>query len=185
MRKVLHGLLLCAAGAVMAGCGAGGARAGAAAAPASTSARAAIRAGDPGRSSEQGAILSAWRAALSAIDTAARTADWRSAAIRATHVMPQLGIVEHNLLAMHLDGEVATGHDRLLWARVVSIDGTTAEVVGCVSGDEIGVFAATGRPVPGIAGEAGKAGITSTMLLTSSGWKLERQSGTEGTCRPS
>src|SRR5579872_3848765 len=101
------------------------------------------------------AVLVAWRAALDAFDTAARSADWDSPALRATHVQPQLLAATDSLLAERMSGETSVGLTWVVRAAVERVHGPQAWVLACVDDGQIDVVAATGRPVPGPLGQAG------------------------------
>jgi len=121
------------------------------------------------------AILAGWKAAHEALDAAARTMDWSSPALAATHVQPQRGIVVRNLWLEHWAHYISIGHDSIVWSEVRSESAHTAKVVACVNEDEITVYAATRKPVPGVLGESGYGGFDATMIQTPTGWKLEDQ----------
>jgi hypothetical protein len=121
------------------------------------------------------AVLVGWQASLDAFDEAARTMNWRSPALAATHVEPQLGIAVRNLWLQHWAHYIAVGHDSVLWTEVVNTSDKRATVIACIDENEIAVFSSTHRPVPGIAGERERTEATATMTNTSTGWKLERQ----------
>jgi len=135
-----------------------------------------------GTSARDEAVLTAWRAAIVAFDTAALTDDWQSPALAATAVPPALNIATSVLKHMAANAEVGEGRDRILAARVLSADSTHALVSGCVYGHEIAVYRGTSRPVPGSAGEVGTVLITSTLIDTSAGWKVEDQFTKEEPC---
>jgi hypothetical protein len=132
--------------------------------------------------SVDGAVIAGWKAALNAYDTAARSSDPNSPALVATHVEPELSIAEKSLALERYNNAIATGSDRVLRARVVSLSDKSATVAACVNGGEIFVDASTRQPVPGVLGQAGIEGSNATMLLTPGGWKLERQTVREGRC---
>jgi hypothetical protein len=58
-------------------------------------------------------------------------------------------------------------------------------VLSCVQGDEITVEAQSGKPAPGIAGEAGLEQFNATMIETSDGWKVAAETVIEGMCSTS
>ena len=137
---------------------------------------------DASTSSVDVAVIAAWKASLYAYDSAARTSNPNSPGLAATHVEPELTSAEKNLALERSDKAIATGNDHVLRVRVVSLSGKTASVAACVNGREIFVNEATRQPVPGVLGQAGIEGSNATMLLTPEGWKLERQTVTEGRC---
>jgi hypothetical protein len=130
------------------------------------------------------AIVAGWRAAYEAFDVAERTMDWESPALAATNVPPQLGIDTENLKIEYEAGYVSVGHDSILTVDVVKRAAQVATVVACTNENEISVFASTLEPVPGELGETGLTGFTSIMVDTASGWKIEQNETTEGTCPP-
>jgi hypothetical protein len=135
-----------------------------------------------GTSARDEAVLTAWRAAIVAFDTAALTDDWQSPALAATRVPPELNVARSVIFQMAARGEVAVGTERIIAARVVYVLASRAEVVGCVGGNEIAVFRATGKPVPGVLGEVGQARLDSILVRTPSGWKVRNQTAEEVTC---
>ncbi len=124
------------------------------------------------------AIRSGWRAALMAFDSAALTMNWKSPAVAATHVEPQLGVAIRNLWLEHWAHYIAIGRETVLWTEVVNVSGNNATVDACVDADEIAVYSSTHAPVPGPLGERERAEAIANMIETSSGWKLEHQEWT-------
>jgi hypothetical protein len=127
-------------------------------------------------------ILSAWWAAEEAFDTAALTDDSDQPSLAATTVSPQLDLTRLLLEQMAAAGEQAQGSIDNGHPRVVAIDGDVATVRSCVDDTEIAVFAATGRPVPGLLGEKDRELFTSTMQQGANGWKLSAQTLGVGQC---
>ncbi len=135
------------------------------------------------RSAETQEILAAWRAAHAAIDAASRRPGSITPALAATHTRAQLARVEANLKKMAAAGEVGVGPDgTVIWDRVLSRGSGWAIVEGCIAGSEVGVFAATGRPVPGPLGYKGPELVMARMAKTSSGWKLAAENIEEEKC---
>jgi hypothetical protein len=126
-------------------------------------------------SARDSAILAGWKASLEAFDAAARTMDWSSPAVAATHVQPQRGIAVRNLWLEHWAHYISIGNDSIVWTEVHPESAHTAKVIACVNGNEITVYEATRKPVPGVLGESGHGGYNATMVQTPTGWKLERQ----------
>jgi hypothetical protein len=126
--------------------------------------------------------VSGWLAALEAFDAAAHTSDWRSSALTATHIDPQRSVVVSQLRSLSRAGIVAQGSEHLVNVRVLSVNGTSAEVLGCVIDDEVDVYSSTGRPVAGPAGKAGPDVIWSEMSETSTGWKVDSETTEEESC---
>jgi hypothetical protein len=137
---------------------------------------------DASTRSVDAAVIAGWKAALKAFDAAERTANWKSSALNAAYVEPQLGIVRANLLAEGVSHEVARGQDRVVNVKVVVVTNRRASLVSCVYGNEIITDSSTGRPVSGILGQGGPEEFRSTMVLAGSVWKLEAQTVTEGAC---
>jgi hypothetical protein len=127
-------------------------------------------------------VVTSWKNALKAFDDAERYANWREAALADTNTQPQLGRIQANLRDEGLREERAVGQDAVLSVRVESMSANGAAVVACVNGGEIIVNSA-GQPVRGVLGESGIEEFRATMMRTSSGWKIQRQAVTEGTCR--
>jgi hypothetical protein len=128
------------------------------------------------------AVVAAWRAALSAVDKAARTANWQYPKLESTHTGSQLDRVRDNLRAEAAAHEVAKGVDTVLGVEVRRRTNDSAQVMACVQGDEITVDAKTGKPASGIAGEAGPEQFNATMIRTAEGWKVASETVLEGAC---
>ncbi len=127
-------------------------------------------------------MVAAWEAAQVAFHDAALTADPSFPALAATMVDPQLGGAESALRGMRARGEVARGPDFYGSPRVSTVTATGATVVSCVHGEEIVIFPRNGRPVPGVLGQPDYELVTSTMVPTSSGWKVADQTVRVGAC---
>lgn len=124
-----------------------------------------------------------WIAATNAFANASFTDYWRSPALSATELSPELSATQSLLRSRSEAGIVARGSLKILSVQVTSVTGSYAQVVGCVGGNLIDVYLSTGHPVSGIAGEVADPKIFSADLMhTSSGWKVARQSVREGSC---
>jgi hypothetical protein len=126
------------------------------------------------------AVLKAWRAAENAFYRAeASPTGSTDPALAATMVDPELELVERNLAANEAQGFIGTGSWDLGSPRVSALEPSTrptkATVVSCIHDTAILVDEHTGRPVAGVAGTPDWLGATSTMELTSAGWKLSQQ----------
>lgn len=138
-------------------------------------------------SGENGAtaeVLSAWRAAELAFESAARTADSAEPALAATTGDPQLSFTENLLSQMRGSGEAARGPVDLGQPTLVSATATEATVRACLHDAEIVYVLATGRPVPGIAGQVADELVVSLMARTAGVWKLVDQSVRVDACTP-
>jgi hypothetical protein len=124
-----------------------------------------------------------WIAATNAFAIASLTDYWRSPALAATEVGPEL-TASQSLLRSHSEaGIVSRGSLKILSVRVTSVTGTDAQVVGCVGGDPFDIYLTTGRPVLGNAKATAESRVFSAQVIqTSSGWKVDRQSMKEGPC---
>jgi hypothetical protein len=120
-------------------------------------------------------VLSAWLAAELAFQDAAVTADANEPALAATTLEPQLGVRRSFFEQMRISGEVGRGPTHYGTPTVTALEGHRATVRACAYDQEIVVSAATGRPVEGELGQADYVAYTSSMELTSSGWKLLTQ----------
>lgn len=127
-------------------------------------------------------VIAGWKAALNAVDTAARTGDAMSVNVAKTHVEPEFSIVKSNLESERAADAVAIGHDRILSVEVEKLSGMHATVIACVNGGEIIVNALTHDPVAGVLGQAGFESFMSILLKTRGGWKVERQTVVERRC---
>lgn len=127
-------------------------------------------------------VMTAWRAAENAFYAAeADPKGLSSTALTATMVDPELLLVRRNLAGDLQEGFIGRGTWDLGTPRVVSLgpaEGhpTTATVKSCVRDGLILINEHTRKPAAGLAGTADWAGETSTMVLTSSNWKLSQQS---------
>jgi hypothetical protein len=124
-----------------------------------------------------------WIAATNAFAIASLTDYWKSPALAATEVGPELTASQSLLRSHSQTGIVSRGSLRILSVRVTSVSETNAQVVGCVGGDQFDIYLSTGRPVPGNTEENTESRVFSAQVIqTSSGWKLARQSMKEGPC---
>jgi hypothetical protein len=120
-------------------------------------------------------VLSAWLAAELAFHDAGLTADVNEPALAATTLEPQLGVRRSFFEQMRASGEVGRGPTHYGTPIVTALNGRRATVRACAYDQEIVISGATGRPVGGELGEADYVAYTSSMELTSSGWKLLTQ----------
>ncbi len=125
------------------------------------------------------AVTSAWMAAEQAFDTAALDADPSEPALAATTLPPQLPWSEALLARMRASGEVALGPVQFGPVHVVSLGRSLATVRSCIHDAEVVLDARTGEPVAGQAGQVDDEALTSTMEITSGGWKLAAQTVVE------
>jgi hypothetical protein len=127
-------------------------------------------------------VVSAWVAAESAFADAARTANRNAPELAATTINPQLAWSRALLERMSASGEIATGQSHYGTPRVIALVGHQATVRTCAWDEEITIFAASGRPAPGIPGQVDFELFTSTMEQTAAGWKLLSQIVGTGQC---
>lgn len=126
-----------------------------------------------------------WIASTNALANASYTDDWNSPALGATEAASELSAAQSSLRSLSEEGIVTRGSPKILSVQVTSMSSSFANVVGCVGGDQIEVYLATGRPVRGIAGRPGSPKLVSADLVqTSTGWKVEKQSAKEDQCSP-
>ncbi len=133
--------------------------------------------------SEESDVLSAWRAAEQAFESAALSADASAPGLGATTTEPQLSYSEDLLAAMSESGEAATGPVDLGHPTVVASTTSEATVRSCLHDAEVVVVLSTGRPVPGIAGQIADELVISLMTQADGEWKLADQSVRPGACR--
>lgn len=126
--------------------------------------------------------LSAWLAAERAFETAARTADAQEPALAATTTEPLIATTVRLLERMRAAGEVGRGLMQFGSHRSTMVSSRLALVHACGHDDELVVFVATGRPVPGLLGDFENERIVSLMALTATGWKLADQTVQEAPC---
>lgn len=129
-----------------------------------------------------GQIISAWLAAQKAFHDAALTSDPNAPELAATTIPPILDTVRANLAQSRAQGDIAKGPSRWGSPHITARGTAGTEIVSCIYDGEIGIVAKTGEPVPGIAGEANFAVVTSIMQLTATGWKLADQNVESGKC---
>lgn len=133
------------------------------------------------------AILSQWRAAQDASLVAAKepTNQGRITLLVDYFVDPELSFLRSQYAARARDGLKTVGSEDLGNPRVEALTTTQAVVVTCGTDSLAVVNAATGKPMPGPAGDPTPtpAGIRATLLLQPSGvWKVANTGGTEGSC---
>ena len=122
-----------------------------------------------------GQIISAWLAAQKAFHDAALTSDPNAPELAATMVSPLLDNVRANLAQLRAEGDIAKGRTDWGHPHITARGPTGTEVASCIHDAEIGIVAKTGKPVPGVAGQAAYELVTSVMQLTSNGWKQADQ----------
>lgn len=132
-----------------------------------------------------GQIISAWLAAQKAFHDAALTSNPDAPELAATTIPPILDTVRANLAQFRAQGEIAKGPSYWGSPHITARGSQGTEVVSCVHGEEIEIVAKTGKPVPGIAGQAVFESVTSLMQSTTAGWKLADQSVEVGKCAAS
>jgi len=130
-------------------------------------------------------VVSAWIAAQSAFEDAARTGDGTAPELAATTVEPQLSWAESFVKLISAAGDLATGPVVFGNPQVSPRGPNLATVRACVRDGDVVVSAATGRPVAGVLGQADVESFTSIMEDTTDGWKLANQSVEVGPCHGS
>ena len=128
------------------------------------------------------AVVQGWLSAIQALEQASYTSDWRSPDLAATEVDPELSRVVSDLRGLARAGIVTKGSTKLVSVGVISLNGETAQLVGCVTGDEANFYSSTGRPAPDSSGRAGPQIISAEMAETSVGWKVESETSKEAPC---
>jgi hypothetical protein len=126
------------------------------------------------------AVVAAYRASWSAFEQALTTANVGDPELTATMVDPQLQSVQAHLLADKNDGIVGRG-TTTLHPRITALTATTATVVDCAYSTAELVYATTGKPVPPVTPPESD-GVTSTLVLSGSTWKVSKQTVTDGKC---
>lgn len=131
-------------------------------------------------SAQAAAVLSAYRSAWSAFESALTNANPSDPALDATMVDPQLQSVKANLLADQMQGIVGRG-PTTLHPKVTALSATSATVVDCAySANEL-VYKATDKPVPPVTPPEND-GVTATLVLSGGTWKVSKQTVTDGKC---
>ena len=128
------------------------------------------------------AVLNAYRASWAAFEHALTTANPSDPELAATMVDPQLQSVKANLFADKRAGMVARG-TTTLHPKITALSATTATVVDCAYSRAELLYATTGKPVPPVTPPEND-GVRATLVLSSSTWKVYKQTVTEGTCAP-
>jgi hypothetical protein len=128
------------------------------------------------------AVVQGWLSALQALEQASYTSDWRSPDLAATEVDPELSQVVSDLRGLARAGIVTKGSTTLVSVGVISLNGDTAQLVGCVTGDQANFYSSTGRPVPDSSGRAGAQVISAEMGETAVGWKVKSETSKEARC---
>jgi hypothetical protein len=147
--------------------------------PAKTVPVAASQVGDQQLSAQ---IVTAWRAAEGAFETASRTADPSEPALFATTVAPELATMWSYLESLHTAGYIATGPVDHGNSVVLDLKANVATVRTCIWDAEIVVSATTGQHALGVLGTKDFELVTSTMTRTTDGWKLSDQAVGVGKC---
>lgn len=127
-------------------------------------------------------VLQAYRAGWAAFEHALATANANDPGLPATMVDPQLQHVRANLLADLNAGIVGRG-GFVLSPKVSSLSASTATVVDCAYSTAFLVYAKTGKPVPPVT-PLEHDGVTTTLVLAGSTWKVSTQNVTDGSCAP-
>jgi hypothetical protein len=125
-----------------------------------------------------------WIAATNAFANASYTDDWNSPALVATEAAPELSEQQATLRSLSRLGIVGRGSPKILSVQVTSMSASFAQVLGCIGGDQIDIYLATGRPVPGKATSSSPRGVSADLVLTPSGWKVQKESVEVGQCSP-
>jgi hypothetical protein len=128
--------------------------------------------GPPPSPPAAGPVVSAWLSAEQSFDSAALTSDPDAPDLAATTIDPQLSSTRSLLSGMRAAGQIARGPVHFGAPTVTVLKDGRATVRACVFDQEIVESATSGRPAPGIPGQVDFELFTSTMALTSSGWKL-------------
>jgi hypothetical protein len=151
-------------------------------APATSKANAGSTTTTSSTTSADGQIISAWLAAEQAFHDAALTSDPNAPELAATTIPPILDTVRANLAQLRAEGDIAKGSSEWGNPHITARGPGRTEVVSCIHDGEIGIVAKTGKPVPGIAGQADFALVTSIMQTSPNGWKLADQDIEAGKC---
>ena len=134
----------------------------------------------------QAVVLARWLAAEKAIVAATYDpAGPAQGALIDYFVDPELSMLRTYYAAMARDGLTATGDIDHGHPQVKSMTATEAVVVSCKTNRLVLISKATGKPVPGKAGDPTPVlnGVTSTMVLTPGGaWKESTTQVKDGTC---
>jgi hypothetical protein len=132
-------------------------------------------------------IIKAWRAAENAFYRAGAQEEGADAALTSTMVDPELTLVRKNLATDKREGLIGRGRWNLGSPRVINVEPPesprAAIVESCIDDTAILINRQTGLPVSGIDGMPDWIGATSTMVLTTSGWKLSQQSAVINSAR--
>jgi hypothetical protein len=128
------------------------------------------------------AVLNAYRAGWAAFEHALTTANPSDPELAATMVDPQLLSVKANLFADKKAGMVARG-TFTLHPKITALSATTATVVDCAYSTAELIYATTGKPVPPVTPPEND-GVSATLVLSGSTWKVSKQTVTDGTCAP-
>jgi hypothetical protein len=131
-------------------------------------------------------IISRWLAAERAITESSKDPGGPQHALLVDYLVdPQLSYLRNQLAADARDGLVDIGEFDPGQPRVETASASQAVVVSCATNRLQLIFKATGKPLPGKAGDPTPAlnGIRSTMVLTPSGvWKMSQSTVEDGSC---
>jgi hypothetical protein len=135
----------------------------------------------------QAMIISQWRAAQQASLAAAKDPANPGQVLLLDNyfVDPELSFLRTQYAARARDGFKTVGSEDLGNPRVESLTATQAVVATCGTDSLAIVNAATGKPMPGPAGDPTptQAGVRATLVLQPSGvWKVSNTGGKEGSC---
>jgi hypothetical protein len=100
-------------------------------------------------------------------------------------VDPALSTLKQQYAGLERNGLTTIGSLDLGQPRLLSVSDTQAVVLTCATNSLHVIVKATGKPIPGRAGDPTPTpnGIRATMLLTPSRvWKLARGDGQDGSC---
>ena len=132
-----------------------------------------------------GQIISAWLAAEQAFHDAALTSDPNAPELAATTISPILDTVRTSLAQFRTAGDIAKGPSEWGNPHITARGPGKTEVVSCVHDEAIEIVVKTGRPLPGVLGQAAFELVTSIMQSTAAGWKLAGQNVEAGKCAAS
>jgi hypothetical protein len=131
-------------------------------------------------SGEDAAVLTAYGAAWAAFEAALKDANPASPSLPAAMVNPILEQVKKSLVSDEVGGIVATG-GVTLEPRVVSVNASTAHIADCLYSTSELIYRKSGKPVPPVT-KPEHDGVTATLVLVGSTWKVKQQTVTDGKC---
>lgn len=126
------------------------------------------------------AVLTAYRAAWAAFETALKTANPASPALPATMVNPILEQVKKSLVSNEVGGIIASG-GVTLHPRVISVDTSTARIADCLYSTSELIYRTSHKPVPPVT-KPEYDGVSATLVFVDSSWKVKQQTVTDGKC---